>query len=57
MMIEKPYKVINLIDHTYQVIDNINVDDWHEGVEPKIHYQGSLADCEAWIRLDRGGYF
>jgi len=27
-------------------------DDW----EVEIQYQGSLSDCEAWIRLKEGGY-
>lgn len=42
----KDYKVRWLIDDTYQVIDS-----YGDSV-----YQGSLADCEAYIRLKEGGY-
>jgi hypothetical protein len=47
------YKVENLIDRTYQVVVYVQR---YDEVEREIKYQGSLADCEAWIRLTEGGY-
>jgi len=41
------YRVENLIDNIYQVILN-------DG--DIVCYQGSLADCEAYIRLKERGY-
>lgn len=43
------YKVQFFMDNTYEVY---TLDD--EG-NFKSHYQGSLADCEAWIRLKEDG--
>ena len=48
---EEKYKVIPLQDSTYQVIQNSEDMSFSNVV-----YQGSLADCEAWIRLTLGGY-
>jgi hypothetical protein len=45
------HKVVRLIDSTYQVITE---DD--QGYVDDVKYQGSLSDCEAWIRLDERGY-
>lgn len=42
------YKVAWYIDNTYQVLDRETDEQLH---------QGSLSDCEAWIRLQEGGYF
>ena len=42
---EPTYKVRWLMDETYQVLD---VDE--------VVYQGSLSDCESYIRLHDGGY-
>jgi hypothetical protein len=47
------YKVESLIDSTYQVVVYVQV---YEEIEREVKYQGSLADCEAWIRLTEGGY-
>jgi hypothetical protein len=44
----KKYRVGWLINDTYQVIDIETYEQFH---------QGSLSDCEAWIRLQEGGYF
>ena len=41
------YIVVHLKDSTYQVRD-ANV---QEGTYPITHFQGSLADCNAWIQL------
>lgn len=41
------YTVRYFMDNNYEVIEN-------ESGESK--YQGSLSDCEAWIRLTEGGY-
>lgn len=43
----KTYRVEFLEDSTYQVINNIT---------DEFEYQGSLADCEAYIRLKENGY-
>jgi hypothetical protein len=43
----KKYQVFLLQDDVYQVVDVKT----HETV-----FQGSLSDCEAWIRLKEGGY-
>jgi hypothetical protein len=41
------YKVFHLIDNEYQVVEfNPDIDDYDSAT-----YQGSLSDCEAWIRL------
>jgi hypothetical protein len=42
------YRVAWYIDSTYQVLDR--------ETKKQLH-QGSLLDCEAWIRLQEGGYF
>ena len=42
------YRVAWYIDNIYQVLDRETDEQL---------YQGSLADCEAWIRLQEGGYF
>ena len=42
------YIVTWYIDNTYQVLDR--------ETEEQLH-QGSLSDCESWIRLQEGGYF
>jgi|DEB0MinimDraft_10_1074344.scaffolds.fasta_scaffold243947_1 hypothetical protein len=42
------YRVGFYIDHVYEV--------WNIE-EEKQEFKGSLADCEAWIRLQEGGYF
>ena len=43
------YKVRLMLDNTYEVVII------HEDSEEKV-YQGSLADCEAYIRLRENGY-
>lgn len=45
---ERDFRVEWLIDSTYQVL---NSDD------DSVAFQGSLTDCEAYIRLHEGGYF
>ena len=42
------YRVRLFMDETYQVLER-ETDD--------ILHQGTLSDCEAWIRLQEGGYF
>jgi len=42
------YRVAWLINNTYQVLDR--------DTDVQLH-QGSLSDCETWIRLQEGGYF
>lgn len=46
-------KVISLINDTYQVI---KLEDGVCNYECQVLYQGSLSDCEAFIRLTNGGY-
>ena len=42
------YRVTIYIDDVYEV--------WNIE-EQEQEFKGSLADCEAWIRLQEGGYF
>jgi len=42
------FRVRFYMDNTYEVIDYSSYESF---------FQGSLADCEAWIRLREGGYF
>lgn len=41
-------KVTHLKDSTYQVVESY--------LQDNILFQGSLSDCEAFIRLTEGGY-
>jgi len=55
------YKVTLMMDQTYEVwkinqeVDNLDTDTIPETKYEKA-FQGSLADCEAWIRLTEQGY-
>ena len=59
------YKVRFLQDITYEVIEIVTIygertsayDIEPDTVKENKVYQGSLSDCEAWIRLEEGGYF
>lgn len=44
------YKVRLYMDNTYEVYYYKGNGDW------EVVYHGSLADCEAWIRLHENGY-
>jgi hypothetical protein len=44
------YKVLFLINDTFEVVENTNYPDESEP-QWTFCYQGSLADCEAYIRL------
>ena len=52
------YKVRWYIDNEYEVwkITEPNSKDMNDEDIEESMYQGSLADCEAWIRLHEGGY-
>lgn len=54
-MEDKKYKVRFYQDNTYEVLEKkyyaCEYDDFWESV-----YQGSLPDCEAYIRLHENGY-
>ena len=53
-MENEKYKVVHLIDNTYQVLEFIEcVLEEHAW---QTAYQGSLSDCEAYIRLKINGY-
>jgi hypothetical protein len=47
-LMETKYRVRIFQDNTYEVIEKETGDSM---------FQGTLADCEAWIRLEVGGYF
>ena len=49
------YKVINLKDSTYQVVVFTHTEHG-DSYNTEVKFQGSLSDCEAWIRLTVGGY-
>lgn len=46
----RKYKVEFMRDDTYEVIE------WRGGYNSESVFQGSLSDCEAYIRLHEGGY-
>lgn len=54
---ESKYKVWNLQDDTYQVV-KLTPDPYepYGGEHEEVMYQGSLSDCEAWLRLHEKGY-
>lgn len=56
----RKYKVEPLMDTTYQVVEysDCYVDENNRYAYENITvmFQGSLTDCEAWIRLTEGGY-
>lgn len=61
----RKYRVVNLIGDTYQVEsqDTVQTNDGDsialqtQVLPPwQMEYQGSLSDCEAYIRLHEGGY-
>ncbi len=49
-----PYKVRLYMDNIYEVCEWIWFDKMAGNWDVK--YQGSLSDCEAWIRLHEKGY-
>ncbi len=45
-------KVRHLIDNTYQVVEfSLSDDDCYEYEDEIVLHQGSIADCEAYVRL------
>jgi len=52
------YKVVNLQDRTYQVkfCPEEGAGGCPYTCQCRIEHQGSLSDCEAYIRLNEGGY-
>jgi len=61
---KREYKVRFFQDNTYEVIEIVTTygertsayDSEPNTVEENEVYQGSLSDCEAYIRLHEGGY-
>ena len=61
---KKEYKVRFFLDNTYEVIEIITTygkrtsayNSESDNVEENKVYQGSLSDCEAYIKLNEGGY-
>lgn len=53
-MSNKKYKVSFYQDNTYEVLEWKTYSADEDGYESV--FQGSLADCEAYIRLHEGGY-
>ena len=54
---ESTLKVRNLEDNVYQVIEMYPSDDErYEYEDEMILHQGTLLDCEAFIRLKESGY-
>jgi hypothetical protein len=45
------FKVRSMIDDYWEVYSVIRYDEVNYCDETESHYQGSLSDCEAWIRL------
>ena len=51
------YKVQNYMDDVYKVTELVYQDEYGaQDVHEHIVFQGSISDCEAWIRLHEGGY-
>lgn len=48
------YKVGFYLDYEYEVYTFREDDDGNQFTDQ--HFRGSLADCEAWIRLKNDGY-
>lgn len=60
-MTESEYKVRLLKDSKYQVvriglIEGQSWDEWDDHYGEETVFQGSLSDCEAYIRLNENGY-
>ena len=54
---ENVIKVRHLQDDKYQVVELVPIyDECHEYEDETTLYQGSLSDCEAFIRLRENGY-
>ena len=45
------YRVEHLQDNTYQVMKIVSDIAWGMERRVTVYYQGSLSDCESWIRL------
>lgn len=54
MEFETDYKVRFFQDNTWEVYSVEKPTEKEEYYQS--HFQGSLTDCEAWIRLTEGGY-
>ena len=58
------YKVRNLMDSTYQVVMITTVSGYGisayefelDDISENVVFQGSISDCESYIRLMEGGY-
>lgn len=53
---EKKYTVMFVMDNTYEVLEK-KYDSCEDNYFYEKVYQGSISDCEAYIRLKEGGYF
>ena len=49
------YRVENLQDDTYQVLQSTR-EYSYEDFDVEVVFQGSLTDCDAYIRLHENGY-
>lgn len=49
----KQFKVRLFQDNIYEII-KITIDGWNN-IEEKV-FQGTLSECEAWLRLTNDGY-
>jgi len=52
----KKYKVKYTMDNNYKVVIIQQEDEFEEPVEVDFCFQGSLSDCEAYIRLTEDEY-
>jgi hypothetical protein len=50
------YEVEWLINNRYQVIKSYWDNDLKKNIR-EVAFQGTISDCESWIRLKEGGYF
>ena len=53
---QRKYKVKFYIDDNYEVITYVETDEYPGYDAVEVEFQGSLADCEAYIMLTKEGY-
>jgi hypothetical protein len=59
---ENKYRVQIMEDNIYEVIELNNLvegqswDGWDDSYQDVKVFQGTISDCEAWIRLNDNGY-
>ena len=55
-MEEKKYKVRPYMDNIYEVTERVYGNEYYYGEGEESVFQGTITECEAWIRLHDEGY-